>query len=113
MEIPRHKQTAYSSTWHTQKTTESPEAKWDKYLLTLILSEMTILHSVIYCYLRKPYLVVFSKTKLRRTKRKQEYLFQIQFEFMSEELRCVHSEIAEKEKFNELFTHFRVPLIWK
>lgn len=32
---------------------------------------------------------------------------------MSEKLRCVHSEIAEKEKFNELFTNFRVPLIWK
>ena len=32
---------------------------------------------------------------------------------MSEELRCVHSEIAEKEKINELFTNFRVPLIWK
>ena len=32
---------------------------------------------------------------------------------MSEELRCVHSEIAEKEKFDELFTNFRVPLIWK
>ena len=61
------------------------------------------------------YLLLSKKTifKLRRTKRKQEYLFQIQFEFMSEELRCVHSEIAEKEKFNELFTNFRVPLIWK